>query len=136
MVGGTKAVTHRGTWVACHQVQPHAPPPFLLPPPGERHPRWRCLCPWPGQELWAGREKDETKTGQERRRKAGIKILVELNSKRSSVSSIYTTSNINNCVTNKHKVWFLYNIETPVKASHWEPADFCLFFFTITWVYI
>lgn len=29
VIGRSKAVTHYGTWAACHQVPPHAPPLFL-----------------------------------------------------------------------------------------------------------
>lgn len=98
MAGGRKQVTHHGTWAVCHQVQPHAPPPFRLSPPGERHPRWRCLCPWPGQELWAGR--DEAERGKGGEKKEGKKQLSW--TRRDTVYKPATNNNFyinNNCLT-------------------------------------
>lgn len=60
-----KGITHHGTWAACPLVPPHALPPFQWSPPGEPHPHWRCLYPWPEQELWACRQRNEVRGGQE-----------------------------------------------------------------------
>lgn len=66
------AVTHHGTWAACPLVPPHALPPFQWSPPGEPHPHWRCLYPWPEQELWACGKRNEVGEGQRRRTDKGI----------------------------------------------------------------
>lgn len=60
----SKGIIHRGTWVACSQVPPHAPPLLQWSLPGEPRPHWRCLCPWPGRELYAQGQRNEAKGEQ------------------------------------------------------------------------
>lgn len=60
-----KCFTHHGTWAACPQVWPLAPPLLRWSPPGWPRPRWRCLCPWPEPELSRGKKGGRRRTKEE-----------------------------------------------------------------------